>query len=1206
MSLSNSSLRYCILATCALLCAASGVRAQSAVRINDAQATVDLSSGRINWYAFNPVREFLSTEQKSYVYFKFNGDPNKVFTNHDLAPVPDITLPTGEITRRGPAGRDTITYTWKKTNGVDIMQDVFGVDAGAGKGQIITRWRFFNSGGNTTEISTQYLLDANVKTDNSKTLTRHGYRSFWTQYTRGQIPDVPPFFINFEKDLPNAPTFDLGLSGMGYMNRPEWGIQAPWRMTITHWPTQERVPWGPESPLPSTPISDNAILMEWDGVTVPPGKEVMGPSFSYGTGDYFSCNGKLFSLIFFPRKLEFDPILKTYSPNPFDVEVYLFNPEKTTSASNVSMTLEVGDKLNIVGSTDPKKETVTPNPSSIPPEGVTIHTWKVKADLNQPCTGPFIAEMFLSAQSSLGPPALFECIPQVELPCTERDLLPPLVDNVVGSEPNLVQSFDVSDNRTEDRGLQKIDHVFTIGDPANFDVQIGTIDPCTKLKVPVVVRQLDSTKGGCLTFTFTDCAGNFNTREMCFMVHDTVAIPDTFAPVFELIQRVGSYDGTDCNSLRDSIEVTELRPHDEGLASLVLTPGIPPQNMRLVSAPITNQFRHAFSVEVIDRFQNGSISVTATDLAGNKDTTEYTYCTIPDVLAPRISYTKANHTWTITVQDSLHWDRLIDQITLTGLQNFAVNPMPTAALTSGKPVFKFDLTIIDTTKAAGVCIVATDLAGNKSGEFCPTSPQKVDSFPPAIALTPPASTNPWKVTVNINDIHYLNKDTLNGRIPYDTGIQEVWFTNVTGMSIGMPDRTFSPTVAQVPLFEIFVIDTNDAINETACVTIHARDSANNFNTLTYCYPIKGDTLAPVITGVAANYDELDLLVTDEELVDRGLRRIEMLSSDNFEPFGPVQVSGDKSYAVKLRLDNNGKSAVGRIQAMDMWGSNATRPEIKALHTSAVDLYMWVQPFEMKKSHLIKQSGQFMLPVTFAKNDENYTIEQKGINKYDFSFRITGDPQVTFVGVQTDNTSSLGWNVNPIVTNGGRDVRIVGTAPTGEVMKSSDSSIVVKLIFTGAESEFSKSALIEIDTAFGRSLVLNDGQQTTVVGQGNANAILPAPQGSINGASIVVAGFCTPLVTNDPALQGSTIAMGAITPNPVTDNARVIFAMPKTAQANLKLYNAVGEAVRTLTEGELEAGSYEQLFETTGLASGTYYLRLESEGQVVSRAVKIAR
>lgn len=1223
MSLSKFSLRYCLLAIAVLLCSYSSAAYAQPVQtigLHDAYATVRDADGLINWYTTAKGGTILSFQYKSFVSFRINH--NKVYTNNDLPaslPVQAYPLPTGVISRRGPkspAGIDTITMFWKGVDGVDIFQDVYAIPVADGttnpRCQIAVRFRFANRGGGPIDVETQYLLDVAIaNSDGAKTLTRHGYKR-WARYGRGEQSEfyVPPFFINFENELPNAPSYDPGISGQGWFINEQFGIKPPFRVTIGHWPTLERISWGSPSPLPTTPADktfDNSILWEWDGITVPAGDTVTGPSFTYGTGDFQTCNGKLFALLFVPRKLLYDKPLGRYIPNPFTLDAYIFNPEPATSASNVSLKLDVGQNLTIVGAPLPSKsQTVTPNPNSINPLEVTTYSWQIQAALNRPCTGPIFADMTLSAVSSLGPPSFIDvCSPTIELPCTEIDLLPPLVDNFVGSEPDLTQSFDVSDNRQDDKGLQKIDYLFTLGDPTKFDVQIGSFTACWDKKVPVLVRQLDSTKGACITFTFTDCAGNFTTREMCFMVHDTIPVEDSLPPVFNLLERVGSDDGTDCNALRDSIEVTEKRFRDEGLASLVLTPGIPPQNMRLVSGPITDTKRHTFSVEVIDRFQDGSISVTASDLKGHKDTTAYTYCTIPDKLAPRIGIKTVNNTWKITVVDSLHWDRLIDEILLTNQQNVSITPMPTKALTSGKSVFEFDVTVVDTTKNAGICIVATDLAGNRSAETCPTNNPPKDNLPPVIGIDPPASSSPWKVTVNINDIHYRNNDSVNGRVPYDTGIQEIWFSNNTGMSIGTPARTFSPTVAQVPLFEIYVIDTNDAVNETACVTIHARDSANNVTSYPFCYPIKGDTLAPVITGVGATYDDIDLIVTDEKLVDRGLRRIEMSSSDNFRPFGPVEVSGDKSYAVKLQIANNGKSAVGRLQAMDMWGSNATRPEIKQLHTSAVDVYMWVQPFEMKKSHLIQRSGEFMLPVMLSNNDD-YTVDQKGISQYEFSFRITGDPEVTFVGVQTDNTSSLGWNVNPIISNGGRDVTIVGTAPAGQTMKSSDSNIVVKLILKGAESEFSKSALIEIVERNGRGVILNDGQQSTITGQGTATAILPAPQSSINGASVVVAGYCTPLATADSTLRGKTIAMGPISPNPVSSNARVNFALPKTAETNLKLFNAVGEAVRTLTEGAMEAGNYEQYFDISGLSSGTYYLRLESDGQVITRTVKISR
>jgi hypothetical protein len=1216
MSHSNFSLRLSIvIATISILAGTSW--AQNNIRINDAESSVGNPTGLIAWSAYDQfgTKQRLSFPDKSFAYFKFNNNPNKVYTNHDAPPTPDKPIGSGVVSRRGPAGRDTVTYKWTSVEGVDIFQDMWGVDVGGGKGQIVVHWRFFNSGSTSAEIQTQYLLDVQVVNDGSKTLTRHGYRTSWTQYTRGQLPDIPPFFINFQNDLPNAPSFDPGLSGMGFIDRKEWGVNQPNRMTICHWPEQEQVAWGPKSPLPTTQITDNAILMEWDAVTATPGKEVSGPSFSYGTGDYFTCNGNLFALLFYPRKLTYDAVGDKYIPNPFNVEAFIFNPEKIQSASNVKLKLEVGQNLNIVATpTNLKSQEVVPNPSSIQPEGVTSYTWQIKADLNRPCTGPLLAPMTLTAVSSLGPPYLIDCIPEVELPCTERDVLPPEIKNMIGEEVDTIRKFDVVDGRTDDKGLEKITYVQTLGDPTNFVVTIPPFQMCTRAAVPVKIEQLDSTKEGCLEFTFTDCAGNFTTREFCFMKHDTVVvvIPDTLAPVFTLVARVGSDNGTECNALRDSIEVTEKRDHDKGIAAIVETPGYPKSNMQLVSDPITSMFSHSFSVEVIDRFQDGQISITATDKAGNQSAEIYTYCTIKDTLAPVVSGgpgdfkpTLRNNKWIVTVDETRPWDRLIDQITLTNLINVSVNPLPTQAATQGKSSYVFEISIVDPVKAGGWCIQATDLAGNKTVLDCYGSTIPRDVWPPVIALTPPQSQNPWKVTVNINDVHYENSDTTKGPIPYDWGIQEIWFSNNTGMTVGTAARTFSPTVFQVPPFEIFVTDTNDAINETACITIHARDSANLVTSTTWCYPIQGDKFAPVITGVAATDVDIDLKVTDEQLNDRGLRRVELLQADNFKPMAPMVVSGDKAIPVKIELNDPGKSAVGRVQAIDMWGSQATRPEITAMHTSYVDVAMWVQPFELRKSYLLKKSGEFVMSVTAIDND-TFSIDRKGIAKYEFSFNINGDPGVTFRRAETAGTMSAGWNVTPVISTDGRSATIVGIAPAGEVLRPIDSMKLVNLIFNGAESEEIKTSLIEIVPTMGKMVLLNDGQQFVVTGP-NSTAILPAAQSSIDTATVVVAGTCTPLVdAGEPSKPTPSIALYPLNPNPIRGTGRVSFKIGETAEANLRLYNSVGDAVLTVAEGEMDAGEYERTFNTDGLSSGTYYLRLESKGKVVSRVVKISR
>ncbi len=61
-----------------------------------------------------------------------------------------------------------------------------------------------------------------------------------------------------------------------------------------------------------------------------------------------------------------------------------------------------------------------------------------------------------------------------------------------------------------------------------------------------------------------------------------------------------------------------------------------------------------------------------------------------------------------------------------------------------------------------------------------------------------------------------------------------------------------------------------------------------------------------------------------------------------------------------------------------------------------------------------------------------------------------------------------------------------------------------------------------------------------------------------------------------------------------------FAMPIASRARLAIYNLRGELVRTLVDGEMAAGYHRVTFNARGLASGTYFYRLESGDFISTR------
>jgi hypothetical protein len=78
------------------------------------------------------------------------------------------------------------------------------------------------------------------------------------------------------------------------------------------------------------------------------------------------------------------------------------------------------------------------------------------------------------------------------------------------------------------------------------------------------------------------------------------------------------------------------------------------------------------------------------------------------------------------------------------------------------------------------------------------------------------------------------------------------------------------------------------------------------------------------------------------------------------------------------------------------------------------------------------------------------------------------------------------------------------------------------------------------------------------------------------------------------------------PNPFNPGTTIAFVLAETGPVRLEVYNLEGARVATLVDGLRSAGSHELVFDGTGLPSGVYYYRLETAGQVSTRAMTLIR
>jgi Secretion system C-terminal sorting domain len=78
------------------------------------------------------------------------------------------------------------------------------------------------------------------------------------------------------------------------------------------------------------------------------------------------------------------------------------------------------------------------------------------------------------------------------------------------------------------------------------------------------------------------------------------------------------------------------------------------------------------------------------------------------------------------------------------------------------------------------------------------------------------------------------------------------------------------------------------------------------------------------------------------------------------------------------------------------------------------------------------------------------------------------------------------------------------------------------------------------------------------------------------------------------------------PNPFNPATVLRYALPVQTHVSLTVYNAIGQNVATLVNGELAAGEHEARFDGTGFASGLYFYRLQAGSFVATKKMMLVK
>ncbi len=697
-------------------------------------ARVEDSFGYVTIYKGDPANnESLSFRNMSFLTVKVQGS---YYTNDPYAtqigpgcntPATSVFLGNANTFSIG----DTIRCVWPE-NGFDIVQNVYPVEF-TKSGVIVLSIKIVNHSGSPMSAQAQFLLDnlnSNLKpgggtdssNDNPYFIDRYGALTIGKWKNCAPNP-IPSFYLGLEFPFSSA---RLGAVGIGYVNDTfpplPLGLMPLTFMEFGDWHIQGNYLWGQpcSNDQANNAVTDEATLMMGPGLTANADYDGATTEIfrtAYGTPEWCYNHGSIFGFALYPHHVYWDPLTQKYTPNPIQIETFLYNVDPGT-AGGTTIRQTVGNPIVI---TSPKpvglQTTQMQSVGSINTDNFADIRWTDSVlVLPGGCAKSFPVDIRFDVRAVgvttpiFRPDSIWDCTIDVE--CAHPDTLPPEFRNsFAGCDSILYDTITVQEADLYDQGLDSITYSSPDLSPGQYSVSIASPSfyNCSKNPVKIYVQQIDTSKKGHVIFRFADCANNISTDEICFTAHPP--LPDITAPQF------WDSAAADCHALCRQLKVTDSIHSSTSIdRGIDVLDTVSNTNMTLTGAgsfkPGTSEA--TIRICVTDSMQYGKIVLRATDTARNVRLDTVTYCTTADIKAPIITYDPitAAGSWPIHVTDIQAWDRGVDTVWIDQDANVVTIPSPILYPIGCKPTYDFVIHIVDTTKCARATIHARDCANN--------------------------------------------------------------------------------------------------------------------------------------------------------------------------------------------------------------------------------------------------------------------------------------------------------------------------------------------------------------------------------------------------------------------------------------------------------------------------------------------------------------
>lgn len=98
----------------------------------------------------------------------------------------------------------------------------------------------------------------------------------------------------------------------------------------------------------------------------------------------------------------------------------------------------------------------------------------------------------------------------------------------------------------------------------------------------------------------------------------------------------------------------------------------------------------------------------------------------------------------------------------------------------------------------------------------------------------------------------------------------------------------------------------------------------------------------------------------------------------------------------------------------------------------------------------------------------------------------------------------------------------------------------------------------------------------------------------------------PIAIDEQAQLPSATTLNQNYPNPFNSSTAIPFALTEPSYASLIIYDILGREIRTLSEGFMQAGSYEMKFDSSDLPSGMYFYCLKTNSSTITKRMLILK